>query len=177
MRRLLALLAAVVLAASLASSSLASTSTPKLGFVGDFVQLSDTGEVMGRITAQLAEPTEKQLVPGSHDFVGAPGNYVRESHAVIRSTGFWYDPQPGLEANVAYGDGVECVWFGVNDTVCHEWAVMFVDYVDASVPNQVAYSIVRDADGNWDFTPNPETAWWYTVGNGEFVMKGTFPLG
>ncbi|HET9522175.1 MAG TPA: hypothetical protein VFO73_14095, partial [Candidatus Limnocylindrales bacterium] len=108
MRRPIALAAAVLLAASLAGSSVASTSASKLRFTGDFVQLSDAGEAMGRITAQLFEPTQQQLVPGSYDFVGASGNFVRESHAVIGHTAFWFDPGHEGGSNVAYGDGVEC---------------------------------------------------------------------
>jgi hypothetical protein len=177
MRRPIALAAAVVLAASLAGSSVASTSASKLRFTGDFVQLSDAGEAMGRITAQLFEPTQQQLVPGSYDFVGAPGNGVRESHAVIGHTAFWFDPGHEGGSNVAYGDGVECVFFGVNDSVCHEWAVMFIDPVDGSVPNQVAFSIVRDASGAFDFNTETGMAWWYTVGHGDWEMKGDFPVG
>ena len=177
MRRALALVAAVVLGASVAGSGLAAAGTTKLSFTGDFVQLADDGTVMGRITAQLGQPTEQQLVPGSYDFSGAPGNGVLESHAVIGHTAFWYDPGHEGGADVAYGEGVECVFFGVGDSTCHEWAVMFIDVRDGSVPNQVAFSIVRDAAGAFDFNTETGQAWWYNVGRGDFVMKGEFPIG
>lgn len=173
MRRMFAVAAAVILTAGLAGSSLASTPSPKLGFIGNFVELSD-GTNLGRITAQLSEPTEQNLVPGTFEFIGAPGYFIRESHAVIGHTAFWFDPNHDGGSNVAYGDGVECVFFGVNDSDCHEWAVQFVDPVDPSIPNQVAFSLTRDASGAFDFG---EGSFWYTVGRGDWVMKGQFPVG
>lgn len=177
MRRTLALAAAIVLGASLAGSSLAVEGSAKLSFTGDFVQIGDDGTVMGRIVAQLGQPTQQHLVPGSFDFQGAPGNGVRESHAVIGATSFWYDPNHEGGSDVAYGEGVECVFFGVGDSTCHEWAVMFIDVRDQAVPNQVAFSTVKDANGAFDFSLDTGQAWWYTVGRGDFVMRGTFPLG
>jgi hypothetical protein len=177
MRRVFALAAAIVLGATVSGSGLAAAGSAKLSFSGDFVQLAGDGTVMGRIVAELGLPSEQNLVPGTYDFQGAPGNWVRESHAVIGHTAYWYDPGHEGGSDVAYGEGVECAFFGVGDATCHEWAVMFIDVRDAAVPNQVAFSIVRDANGAFDFNTETGQAWWYTVGRGDFVMHGTFPIG
>jgi hypothetical protein len=107
-------------------------------------------------------------VPGSYDFRGASDNWIRESHAVIGATSFWFDPDhdpagstiPG--AHVAAGDGVECVFAGPNDAVCHEWTVTYVDNVDAMVRDEVRFT--------WE---NPDNSWGEAT---QFVGKGTFTL-
>jgi hypothetical protein len=172
MRRLAALLAAIALTASLAGSSLAATGPEKNSFVGDFDQVDESGLVYGHITAQLRVPTWQRLVPGSYDFKGAPDNPfgIRESHAQIGHVGFWFDPnhpEPGgLGSNVAFGEGVECVYFEPGNTACHEFAVMFIDPLDPALPNQVAFANAHDPEsGEWDF------AYWYLVGDGDFVLK------
>ena len=177
MRRMSALVAAVVLGVSLAGSSLAAAPV-KHGFTGDFAQLAEDGTVTGWVVAQLGQPSDQHLVPGTFDYTGAPGTWVRESHTVIATTSYWYDPGHEGGSNVAYADGVECIYLGVGDASCHEWAVMFIDPVDGSKPNQIAYSHVRDGSGAFDFNPETGQAWWFTVGRGDFVLKGTpYPVG
>jgi hypothetical protein len=53
---------------------------------------------------------------------------------------------------------------------------MFIDVLDASKPDQVAFSIHRGEDGEFDFNPETGPAWWYTVGSGAFKMLGEFPV-
>ncbi len=177
MRRIISLLAAVVLTASLAGSSLAADAKPALGFTGNFAELDADGNVLGMINARLSVPTDQDLVPGEFSFVGAPGYFVREAHTIIAGTGYWFDKGHEGGANVAYADGVECTYTGVGDTDCHEWAVMFIDPLDRTRPNQVAFSHVRDASGAFDFDEATGQARWFNVGAGAFEMRGTFPEG
>jgi hypothetical protein len=172
MRRVAALLAAIALTASLAGSSLAATSPTRNSFIGDFDQVDENGLVYGHITSQLQMPTAQRLVPGSYDFRGSPDNPfgIRESHAQIGHAGFWFDPnhpEPGGQgSNVAFGEGVECVYFEPGNTACHEFAVMFIDPLDPALPDQVAFANGHDPEtGEWDF------AYWFLVGKGDFVLK------
>jgi hypothetical protein len=116
-------------------------------------------------------PTDQRLVPGNYDFKGVPGNAIRESHSVIGNTNFWFDPGNYGGANVAFGEGAECIYYGPNNTFCHEIAVMFIDNLDPAAPNQVAFADVRYADGphkgDWDF----DNGYWFWVGKGDFVLK------
>ena len=164
MRRLIALFGAIALTASLTGSSLAAV--PRSSFTGDFDLLPDGGgPAVGHITAELFEPTERRLVPGAYDFKGVPGNQIRESHSVIGSTQFWYDPGNLGGSNVAFAEGAECIYYGPGDTFCHEIAVMFIDVLDPSHSDQVAFGN-RDPDtGEWAFD------WWFWVGKGDFVLK------
>lgn len=173
MRRCIALLAALLLAGSVAGSGLAAATPSRSFFSGTFELWSeDEAPVyLGRATAQLFEATDQRLVPGSWDFKASPDNWFRESHAQIGSAGFWHDPDhwpngaayPG--ADVAYGDGVECAYVAPNETLCHPWAVMLIDNLDPSVPNQAAFADSRLDNGEWDFQ------YWQVVGKGDFVVR------
>ena len=169
MRRVLALIAAVVLVGSLAGSSLATGTPPSSSFVGNFDLLTEDGTLLGHSIAQLFEPTNRRLVPGSHDFRGAPSNAIRESHAVIGGAHFWFDTKhlpagakiPG--GYVARGDGVECVYYAPNVADCYKWWVQFVDNVDPSVRNEVMFGW-ENADNSWGETTQ-------FVGKGYFVLR------
>ena len=162
MRRTFALLAGLVLVASLAAPSLAAGAS-KSSFQGDFDLLADDGTVLGHATAQLFMPTDQRLVPGRYDFVGAATNPVRESHMQVGNAHFWFDPGhmpngatiPG--GYVARAEGVECAYSGPNDTACHDLAIQFVDNVDPSVRDEVMF------EGPWGVV-------------GQLVGKGTFEL-
>jgi hypothetical protein len=164
MRRIAAFLAALALVASVAGSSLAADPAPRSSFHGDFDLLAEDGTLLGHANAQLFQPTDQRLVPGRFDFMGAAGNPILESHAVIGNAHFWYDPGhlpngatiPG--AHVARGEGVECVYLGPNQTDCHGWAVQFVDNVDPSVRDEAMFF------GSWGVATQ-------FVGNGGFVLR------
>ena len=149
MRRVIALVAAVLLIGALAGSSLASSTAQRSMFQGSFDLESEDGVLLGHATAQLFEPTDQRLVPGRYDFTGAADNGIHESHALIGNAFFWFDPShmpagatiPG--GYVARGEGVECVYAGPNDTDCHTWAVQFVDNVDPSVRDELHF------EGTW----------------------------
>ena len=171
MRRLVALLAALVLLGSLAGSSVAANPVPRSSFTGDFNLLLEDGTPWGHATAQLVQPTDQRPVPGHFDFRGVPGIAIRESHAQIGQVHFYYDPNhwpngaryPG--ANVVRAEGVECVYIDLNNADCHQWAMMLIDNKDPSVPNQAAFAISKLANGDWDFQ------YWQIVGRGDFVLR------
>lgn len=164
-RRGLAVLAGLALVVTAASASLAAPS--KNHFLGDFDLVTGDGVTAGHVTAQLFDPTASRLVPGSYDFIGVPGWGIRESHSQLGSVQWWFDadnPAPGLGgSNVAFAEGVECLYFGPNDSFCHQFAVMFIDDIDPSLPDQVAFAD-HQADGGWVFDM------WFTVGAGDFVL-------
>jgi hypothetical protein len=169
------LFAALVLVGSLAGSSLAADTAPKNSFTGDFTLLTEDGSiVLGRATVSLFTPTDQRLVPGSYDFKGASTNPfgLRESHAQIGRSGFWFEPDWGKDdpskvsgANVAFGEGVECVYFEVGDAGCHLFALQFVDPLDPTLPRMAAFANSKNEDGSWNFQ------FWRMVGKGDFVLK------
>jgi hypothetical protein len=170
MRRVVALLAAVVLTASFAGSSAAATPTPRVNsFVGSFSLAEEgTWHSWGLVVASLAMPTDQRLVPGTFVQYGSPDNSIRRSEALIGNAHFWYDPnnsnggKPG--ANVAFGEGVNCIYWGPNNTTCQPFAVMYIDNIDPTVPNQVAFANHKDDSDNWVFE------YWYWVGPGLFKL-------
>ena len=175
MRRIASLFAALVLVGSLAGSSLASGTVPKNSFTGDFTLLSEDGSVvLGHATVSLFPPTDQRLVPGSYDFTGASTNPtgVRESHAQLGQSGFWFEPDWGKwdaskvsGANVAFGQGVECAYYGPNNADCHVFALQFVDPLDPTMPHMAAFANSKNDDGSWNFQ------YWQMVGKGDFVLK------
>ncbi len=169
MRRIAALAAAIGLLAGVAGPGLvlAARSTPS--FVGDFAVFWDTGGVshpLGRLHAQLSVPDERQLVPGTYDLTRAGA----ETHAIFGDAAFWLDPDYKGGARVAFGEGVECHFWsfpGGAASECGVHAVMFIDVLDPSEPDEVAFSWYYDQNG-WFFE-------WRRVGSGSFQMLGDFP--
>jgi hypothetical protein len=170
MRRFVALLSAAVLVTSLTASSV--SAAPKASgsrLVANFQAVSD-GVVIGRVTAQLFEPSEQRLVPGSYDFYGAPGWPIRESHAQLGQVMFSYDPNaggPGYGANVAYAEGVMCDYAEPNVPNCHPIYLWFVD-----VLNRAGRADYLDTN-----THNPGADPWdgtsWNVGRGAFFLTYT----
>jgi len=178
MRRFLALLSAGVLVASLAASSVsAAPAAPKNSLVASFQAVSN-GVVIGRVTAQLFEPSEQRLVPGSYDFYGVPGYPVRESHAQLGKVSFSYGAGAGnpggwtgdpIGANVAYAEGVICDYAEPNVPNCHPIYLWFVDVVGlGGRADYLDTNIVNPGANPWD-----GTSW--NVGKGSFVLTYTAP--
>lgn len=167
-KRAAGLVASLVLVAITAGTALGAG--PRSSFNGDFDLLDPaTGLVVGHVVAQLGIPSDQKLVAGVHDFVGVPGNWIRETHGQMSYADFWYDPNHPFSgsggSNVAYGEGVECVYFGPNDTHCNgRWYVMFVDPIDPSFPDQVVYGNRNEA-GETTFEA------WHEVGRGGFSLR------
>lgn len=165
MRRVLALTAAIVLLATFAGGSAASATVPEASsFVGQFeLTDGDGGPVVGWANVEARVPTTQNLVPGSYDFTGAVGNWIRESHAVIGSTSFWFDEGHGADSYVAYIDGVECIYSEPGAKFCHAFTGMFVDPLDPAASEWVEF---RGQD--------PDTLEWtsmvFYVGRGAFVL-------
>ena len=167
MRRLVALLSAGVLVASLAASSTAAATSSKNMFVGNFEVIDfGTRAVIGRVNATLIEPTDAQLVAGTYDFTGAPGYEVLAGHGQLATGRFGYAPnaKPGVSgANFAEGTGVECDYYGPNNATCREWQIQFLDYVVPEIPSQIDL-FTRDSAGAWVYRTS------YEVGRGSFVL-------
>ena len=180
MRRLVALLSAGVLVASLAASSVsAAPAAPKNSLVANFQAIEGgTNKVIGRVTVQLFEPSEQRLVPGFYDFYGVPGYPVRESHAQLGKVDFWYDEAAGnpgdwtgddVGANVAYAEGVICDYAEPNVPNCHPIYLWFVDVVGlGGRADYLDTNIVNPGANPWD-----GTSW--NVGKGSFVLTYTAP--
>ena len=173
MRRFVALLSVGILVASLTASSVsAAPGAPKNRLVADFQAISN-GVVIGRVSAQLFEPSEQQLVPGHYDFYGAPGSPIRESHAQLSRVEFWYDPAagnpggwegPDYGANVAYAEGVMCDYTEPNVPNCHPIYLWFVDVLDpAGRADYLDTNTYTPTVGEWD-----GTSW--AVGPGASVL-------
>jgi hypothetical protein len=170
MRRVLALIAAVVLVGSLAGSSLAAGMPPN-SFTGDFDVINpDSGAVVGHVVARLSPPSDRLLVPGKYEFTGATGYPIRETRAVVASSLFWIDPNGGKPHAMA--TGAACDIFNPGDYTCHgDWAVMF--RVVPGEPNSILFTTCRvnaDPDG-FDFSTENGCATLLTVGKGDWVLK------
>jgi hypothetical protein len=170
MRRVLALLSAFVLVASLAGSAAATSAVPdSSSFVGNFELLNPDGTVAGMANVDLRVPTEQRLVPGSYDFYGAPGNSIRQSHAVLGFTEFWFDFGNRSDANVAYTEGVECLYTDPGAKFCHAFTGTFVDVLDPAAADWVEFQ------GQDPTNPNSDPTTWekhvFYVGKGSFVLR------
>ncbi len=167
MRRFVALLSAGVLVTSLAASSVSAAPAAHTNSLVANFQAIANGVVIGRVSAQLFEPSQQQLVPGHYDFYGAPGWPVRESHAQLGKVMFWYDPNaggPGYGANVAYAEGVMCDYSEPNVPNCHPIYLWFVDVLDpAGRVDYLDTNTYTPTVGDWD-----GTSW--DVGPGAFVL-------
>ena len=172
MRRFVALLSAGVLVASLAGSSAAAATSSKNMFVGNFEVIDfGTRAVIGRVTANLSEPTDAQLVAGTYDFTGAPGYEVLAGHGQLAIGSFSYSENAKLEsgANVAQGEGVKCDYYAPNVALCHTWLIQFLDYVEPGIPSQIDLKTRDPISGEWSSWTS------YEVGRGAFVLTYTAP--
>jgi hypothetical protein len=171
MRRVLALIAAVVLVASLAGSSLAAGNPPKNSFTGDFDVIDpDSGVVVGHVVAQLSLPSDRRLVPGTYEFKGAAGYPIQETRAVVANTLFWIDPNGGMPHAMA--TGAVCDINNPGEYICHgDWAVMF--RVVPGEPNSILFTTCRvsTAPDGFDFSTENGCATLLTVGKGAWVLK------
>jgi hypothetical protein len=174
MRRLLALVSAVVLVASLAGSAAATPAQPRdSSFVGNFEMINpDDGTAVGWATVEIRVATEKNLVPGFYDFHGAKGFPIREGRAVLGHTGFWFDFGHAADSNVAYTEGVECLYTDPGAKDCHAFTGMFVDVLDPAESDWVEFQTQDPFNASHD--PNDPTTWdkfQFLVGKGAFVLN------
>jgi len=158
MRRLVALLSAVVLVASLASVSLAAGPTERVNrFVGNFDMLAQdgSGRVVGHVVANFTEPSDSKMVPGTLDVYWAPyeGNPpfpfmtldyppIKESHAQLLGSHFdtKYNPA-GFHVINAGTDGYLCDYTAPWNAGCRQFWVLFVHVVEKTAPNVAMWSV------------------------------------
>jgi hypothetical protein len=174
MRRLVALLSAGVLVASLAGSAAATPAVPhSSSFVGNFEMINpDDGTVTGWAKVEIRMATETNLVPGFYDFHGAKGFPIREGRAVLGNTQFWFDFGHGADSNVAYTEGVECLYTEPGAKNCHAFTGMFVDVLDPAESDWVYFQSQDPTNANHD--PNDPTTWdvfFFYVGKGAFALN------
>jgi hypothetical protein len=179
MRRFVALLAAVVLAASLSSSSLAAGPTERVNHVvADFTMLDQQGAAVGRVVADFRESSWDRWVPGTLDVYWAPYDpanppfpfmtlqnwQVLRSHAQL--TGAWFNREVnGPNGNVTVGGAgwYLCDFANPWDTGCRMFWVQFRVNDDGS--RLVSWGVDLDGTGN----PNDHIVA-FGAGPGTFVL-------
>lgn len=185
MRRLLALIAAAVLVASLAGSSAAAGPTQRVNHVvADFTMLDDQGNAVGTVVANFSEPSQSRVVPGTVDVYWAPYDVanppfpfmaldwppVRESHAQLLASGFNTEDGPQGHVTVGGAQGYLCDYTAPWNAGCRPFWVQFRVYADGS--RIVSWGAALDVTGN----PN-DTGAWFAVGPGSFVLTFAGPTG
>jgi hypothetical protein len=175
MRRLVALLSAGVLVASLAGSSLAAGPTAKVNhLIADFTMLDQQGNAVGRVVADFRESSWDRWVPGTLDVYWAPyaqddppfpfmtllNWQVQRSHAQL--TGAWFNREES-GTTVAGAGWYLCDFANPWDTGCRKFWVQFRVNPDGS--KMVSWGI--DADGTGQ--PNDHIVA-FGAGRGVFVL-------
>ena len=176
MRRILALIAAAMLVASLAATAVASGPPALVNrFVGDF-DLVSSGTVVGHVVVSFQQNTDRQLVPGSLDiywnaydpanpptafpFVPSDGAAIRESHAQLYQSWFYQAPNGPYTATHAGTNGYLCDYTAESHGDCRGFAVVFAELGDPARPTWVGWSFGADKDF-YDYG---------SVGRGSFVL-------
>lgn len=188
MRRLMAILSALALVASLAGSAVASPAHERGNhFVGNFDMLHpQSGEVVARVVVNFKEPTYARMVPGTLDVYWAPGwgdpanaaffpfvkldwYPVRESHAQLIA-GF-FGPDPDVGGLVAGLSGYLCDYALQWNADCRDFSAIFITSDDPGLPDRVAWGF-KPAGG-----PEYDYGYWFDVGKGAFRLTDAGPTG
>lgn len=188
MRRMVALLGAMVLVASLASSSLAVGPPSRVNrFVGEFDMVDAEGTVVGHVAANFGEPSDTALVPGRIDvtwewydpadpapfpFMDLDWPPVRESHAQLLAS--WFMDEPGTEAGdvtIAGASGYLCDYTAPWNAGCRPFWVQFQTHTIGPA-RYVLWGLGTGDAGD----PNSITAEFW-AGNGAFVLTYAGPTG
>jgi hypothetical protein len=171
MQRFVALLSALVLVVSAAGSSAASTTSAKNSFVGDFdVVDANTSVLVGHVTAQFTEPTERQVTPGTFQFTAANEYPIKAMRMAMADSLFWIDPNGGLPHAMAVG--ASCDIANPHEFTCHgDFAVMFRQW--PGEPNSILYTTCRTGPTieDWDFDTGKGCAVLLNVTKGDWVLK------
>lgn len=177
MRRIAAVLAALVLLVALSTVTIAAGPIARVNrFVGDFDMLDhDTGQYVAHVVVNFTQPTDAKLVPGTLDIYWAPdlssdeflfmdlGAPVKESHAQLFTA--YFGVEPGY-ATVAAAEGYLCDYAGLANAGCRTFGVHFDDVFAEGQPN-AAWWVVPVG---WD---NPQV--WFVVGKGGFALTYAGP--
>ncbi len=183
MRRTVALLAALVLLASVGASSVtAGPRTPKVNhFIGNFDMTDGNGTVIGHVHADFKEPTESRMVPGTLDIFWAPYDVanppfpfmaldwppVKESHAQLLAS--FFGPETGWTA--AGASGYLCDYTAPWNAGCRDFSVVFQIWDNHASPDGVGWAVEPASPGQYDYT------YWFGRGRGSFVLTYAGPTG
>ena len=146
MRRMLALLAAVGLVASLGPASVvAAPTTQPNSFHGDLDMLDQgDGHVVGHVVADILDQTTTRPGSGTVDVRWAQGGPVLRSHGVL--TTIWFGQQPNNPdvgaVRWAGGNGTLCDTTTAG-TSCGPFGVIFNEAVDPAFANFVGWKPVK----------------------------------
>jgi len=172
MRRMLALLAAVGLVASLGPASVvAAPTTQPNSFHGDLDMLDQgDGHVVGHVVADILDQTTTRPGSGTVDVRWAQGGRVLRSHGVLTTVWFGQQPDnPDVGAvRWAGGNGTLCDTTTAG-TFCGPFGVIFNEAVDPAFANFVGWSVAG--------TDKCCTGQWYQVGKGGFALNYLGPAG
>jgi hypothetical protein len=185
MRRLVAILSALALIIPLTVSSVAAA--PAVGrqsrVIANIVMAPfGTTDAVGRVTADVHAPANSADVPGDYSFDGNAANDLKHARGVVQHAYFWlWNPGAPTEANFAFIEGVQCLYWASRDPSCTDASWAFIDYRDPKIPDvQVSCwwdGGVRPADwsGTWNscdsgFTPTAHQDW-YEVVKGSLVVR------
>jgi hypothetical protein len=185
MRRLMAILSTLALIASLTVSSVAAA--PGAGqqsrVIANIVMApSGTTDAVGRVIADVHAPANSADVPGDYSFDGNAANDLKHARGVVQRAFFWlWQPGTPAEANFAFIEGVQCLYWASQDPSCTDASWAFIDYRDPGIPDvQVSCwwdDGVRPAAwaGTWNscdsrFTPTAHQDW-YDVVQGSLVVQ------
>ncbi len=176
MRRLLALISALMIVGALVPGGVTATSVRSSArvnsFVGDFDMLElGSGRVVAHVIVRFTEPTTTKLVPGSlridwrlgvttDPYEGTSAVFgARESHARILRSAFWRDPLSGALGSEV--DGQLCDYLNPQTAACHPFQMGFFAPRSGSAGRKVAF------EGTDQWCCNGR---WYDVGKGKFQL-------
>lgn len=175
MRRFAALLAALMLIASLASASVAAGPAVRVNrMVGNFDFLDWDGSVVGHVVVNYAEPNGTKWVPGSLDVTWEPGArfpYPQPPYGAKQSstllTAAWFGPNTTVAGGVETGaTGSMCDFGAPWNATCHDFTVVIEKFRDGH--NLIAFGVP-----DWENNP----AEWYPIGEGAFALTYAGPTG
>jgi hypothetical protein len=169
MRRIVALLAAIVLVGSLAGSTLAEGPPYRVNHVvGNFDILDWDGSLVGHVVIDYQEPNSQRWVPGSLDVTWVPGARfpyqqppfgAKVSHTILVAAWFGPGAEPG---GVETGTTGSMCDFGAEwNATCHDFQVVIEQGADPHGQHLIAFGTP-----DWENTPQE----WYVIGQGAFVV-------
>lgn len=194
MRKLVALAAAVLLTASLASASVAAAPTSRVNrFVGNFDLVDwDMHTPVAHVVANVGEVTEQNLVGGTVDIywaAGSPfwawdsspyftdGRVPRQSHVQVFKVQFAQGDFDTYSTTDVWVSGYLCSYWGPPpadwghfDAACQRVVIDFQQINDAFTPHRVGFSLPDDA--YWGCCEGP---WYPATRDGSFVTTFVGP--
>ena len=169
MRRIVAILAAIVLVGSLAGSTLAEGPHDRVNrVVGNFDVLEWDGSVVGHVVVNYQEPTAQEWVPGSLDVTWVPGARfpypqppfgAKVSHTILVAA--WFGPAGEPGAVETGTNGSMCDFGAQWNATCHDFQVVIERSADAQGQHLIGFGTP-----DWENAPQE----WYIIGPGAFTV-------